>query len=107
MYVFSVQFFMKLQDEKGYHDSIKKWTKNNNIFEFQKLVFPIKYKWHPRLTLCIVDTRRRRIESYDSLKKPDDARNQNSMNLILEYLQGFAARLLEILFLYVVYQNCI
>lgn len=89
MYVFSVQFFIKLQDDKGYHhDSIKKWTQNSNIFDFEKLVFPIKYKGHAHWTLCIVDTRRRRIELYDSLKKPDHEQNLKSMKFIQEYLKG-------------------
>lgn len=64
--------FLKTQ---GY-EKVAKWTKNVDIFDKDKIIFPIHFENKKHWTLGIINMRDRRFEYYDSLNRLDEKYSQ-------------------------------
>eukprot|EP01133_Synstelium_polycarpum_P019667 gene19667-23552_t len=62
-YFFSTFFYPKLLD---FYDLVKRWTKNVDIFSYQKIIIPV-HVGHNHWTLAIINLKDQRLEYFDSL----------------------------------------
>ena len=53
VHVFSCHFFSVLSDHKGAHDSVKRWTKNIDVFELDYIFVPVNANEHWSLAVII------------------------------------------------------
>lgn len=67
---------------EGY-DKVSRWTKNVDIFDKDKIVFPIHFEDKKHWTLGIINMRDRRFEYYDSLSGLDEKYSE-TMSLYIQ-----------------------
>lgn len=59
-------FFYEKLTQKGYnYDGVRRWTKNVDVFNVDKVIFPIHLSVH--WTLAVYDRRKNQLEYYDSM----------------------------------------
>ena len=79
IHTFSTVFYLKVL--KGGHESVKRWTKNLDIFELDLLLVPVFLGNH--WCLAVVDLIGRAIVYYDSYGQSNDA----CLDALVLYLQ--------------------
>lgn len=78
VYCFNTFFYPKLMS--GGHQSVRRWTKQVDLFSFDYVLVPVHLGMH--WCLAVVDFRRREIRYYDSM----GSNNQKCLDALMNYL---------------------
>ena len=80
VYAFSTRFYPKLL--KSGYKSVKRWTKNVDIFEYGIIFVPVHLGSH--WCLATIDTKEKSVNYYDS----NQGRNMACLDVLENYIQA-------------------